>query len=56
MPFVYKEFLDAGKTGVHHFGMMPENFEETCREYAARGHEAAFECTVGGALWFISIR
>ena len=48
-PSVYKEFLDAGKTGVHHFGMMPENFEETCREYAARGHEAAFECTVAGA-------
>ena len=48
-PSVYKEFLDAGKTGVHHFGMMPEDFKKSCDEYIALGHEAAFECTVGGA-------
>ena len=48
-PSVYKEFFDAGRTGVHHLGIMPENFEEACREFAARGHEAAFECTMGGA-------
>ncbi len=48
-PSVYKEFLDAGRSGVHHFGMMPEDYAATCAEYAARGHEAAFECTVGGA-------
>ena len=41
--------MDAGKEGVHHFGMMPENFEKACKEYSDRGHEAAFECTVGGA-------
>ena len=35
-PSVYKEFLDAGKTGVHHFGMMPENFEKACKEYSDR--------------------
>ncbi|MEQ8663634.1 MAG: VOC family protein, partial [Gammaproteobacteria bacterium] len=29
-PSVYKEFLDAGRVGVHHFGMMPENYAETC--------------------------
>jgi len=29
--------------------MMPENFEETCAHYKALGHEAAFECTVGGS-------
>ena len=28
---------------------MPENFEETFKEIVARGHEAAFECKVGGA-------
>lgn len=48
-PSVYKEFLDAGRTGVHHFGMMPVNFEETCAHYKSLGHEAAFECTVGGS-------
>ena len=48
-PSVYKEFLDAGRSGVHHFGMMPENYQKTCEEYLARGHEPAFECKVGGA-------
>ena len=24
-PSVYKEFLDAGRVGVHHFGMMPQD-------------------------------
>ena len=48
-PSVYKEFLDAGRVGVHHFGMMPVDYAATCAEYKALGHEAAFECTVGGA-------
>ncbi len=48
-PSVYKEFLDAGRTGVHHFGMMPVDYAATVAEYKARCHEAAFECTVGGA-------
>ncbi len=48
-PSVYREFLDAGRVGVHHFGMMPENFEKTCELYRSLGHEAAFECTIGDA-------
>ena len=48
-PSVYKEFLDAGREGVHHFGMMPVNYEETCAQYRKLGHAAAFECKVGGA-------
>ncbi|MGD9600787.1 MAG: VOC family protein [Gammaproteobacteria bacterium] len=48
-PSVYKEFLDAGRVGVHHFGLMPEDYAATCAEYGRRGHVAAFECTVGGA-------
>ncbi len=47
-PSVYKEFLDAGRVGVHHFGLMPEDYEATCEQYKALGHEAAFECTIGG--------
>jgi hypothetical protein len=48
-PSVYKEFLDAGRVGVHHFGLMPVDYVATRREYEARGHAPAFECTVGGA-------
>ena len=48
-PSVYKEFLDAGREGVHHFGMMPVNYEETCAEYRTVGHETAFEGKVGGS-------
>lgn len=48
-PSVYKEFLDAGREGVHHFGMMPVDYAAACAQYKALGHEAAFECTVGGA-------
>lgn len=48
-PSVYKEFLDAGRIGVHHFGMMPEDYAATCAQYRGLGHEAAFECTIGGA-------
>ena len=40
---VYKEFLDAGRVGVHHFGLMPEDYKATCTQYKALGHEAAFE-------------
>jgi len=48
-PSVYKEFLDAGKEGVHHFGMMPVDYQATCAQYATLGHEAAFQCDIGGA-------
>jgi hypothetical protein len=48
-PSVYKEFLDAGRVGAHHFGMMPVDYRATCEQYKKLGHEAAFECTVGGA-------
>jgi methylmalonyl-CoA/ethylmalonyl-CoA epimerase len=48
-PSVYREFLDAGRVGVHHFGIMPVDYAAACADYRARGFEAAFECTVGGA-------
>ncbi len=48
-PSVYKEFLDAGRVGVHHFGLMPVDYAAACAQYRALGFEAAFECTVGGA-------
>ena len=48
-PSVYKEFLDAGREGAHHFGMMPTDYAATCAQYKDLGHEAAFECDIGGA-------
>ncbi|MDP6182654.1 MAG: VOC family protein [Gammaproteobacteria bacterium] len=48
-PSVYKEFVDAGREGVHHFGLMPTDYAATCAQYRALGHEAAFECEIGGA-------
>lgn len=47
-PSVYKEFLDAGRTGVHHVGLMPESFAATCAQYRSLGCEAAFECSIAG--------
>lgn len=47
-PSVYKEFLDAGRTGVHHLGLMPENYQETYAQYISLGFEPAFECAIGG--------
>jgi hypothetical protein len=47
-PSVYREFLDAGRTGVHHVGLMPENYPAACETYRSLGYEAAFECSIAG--------
>ncbi|MEM9623241.1 MAG: VOC family protein [Pseudomonadota bacterium] len=47
-PSVYREFLDAGRSGVHHVGLMPEDYAATCAAYLALGHAAAFECRIAG--------
>ena len=48
-PSVYKEFVDAGRGGLHHFGIMPEDYQSTRQQYIDHGHEAVFECTLAGA-------
>ena len=47
-PSVYREFLDAGRVGVHHVGLMPESYEEAWRDYQSMGFEPAFECNISG--------
>ena len=47
-PSVYKEFADAGRYGMHHIGLMPEDYTASCERYRAQGFEAAFECSIGG--------
>ena len=34
---------------MHHFGLMPEDYQAACAQYRALGYEAAFECTVSDA-------
>lgn len=48
-PSVYRDFLQAGRVGVHHIGLMPENYPETVKYYQSQNHSIAFECTVGDA-------
>ena len=47
-PSVYKEFLDAGRVGVHHVGLMPEHYDKARHDYESKGFEAAFECSISG--------
>jgi len=49
VPSVYKEFIDAGRSGLHHFGLMPVDYHSTRQQYIDLGHETAFECTIAGA-------
>lgn len=46
---VYKDFLDAGRQGVHHIALMPENYAATYEQYRSSGHKPAFELTLGGS-------
>jgi len=40
---VYKGFSDGGRLGVHHVGLMPENYIEACEACESMGLERAFE-------------
>ena len=46
-PSIYREFLDAGGVGVHHFGLMPPDYQAAYDQYKGLGHEPAFELTLG---------
>ena len=48
-PSVYKEWIDVGKEGLHHFGIMPVDYHAARQHYIDIGHEPAFECTIGDA-------
>lgn len=57
-PSVYREFVAAGRVGVHHFGLIPSDYQATYDHYQALGHEAAFELTVGPthAVYFDTVQ
>jgi len=48
-PSVYKDFLQAGRSGVHHIALMPEDYDTEYKRYIDSGHQAAFELSLGGA-------
>lgn len=37
-PSPYQEFIAAGRTGLHHIGFWPEDFEKTCGEMLRSGY------------------
>ncbi len=46
---VYKDFLDAGRVGVHHIALMPTDYSAAYQQYISSGHKPAFELSLGGA-------
>jgi hypothetical protein len=46
---VYNESSASGHVGLHHIGLMPTDYEGTCKQYIDRGYETAFQATVSGA-------
>ena len=46
---VYRDFLTAGRRGVHHVGLMPRDYRAAYQSYVNSGHKPAFELTLGGA-------
>ena len=49
-PSVYKEeWLNKGRTGVHHFGFIPEDYEANFKAFVDMGFEPAFQCNIAGS-------
>ncbi|WP_424934279.1 VOC family protein [Amaricoccus macauensis] len=46
-PSVYKEWMDGGRRGLHHFGYMPQDYAANREHFIGLGHAPAFECTIG---------
>ncbi len=44
-----KEWSDAGRRGIHHFGFIPEDYPANFQSFVDRGYEPAFECDIGGS-------
>ena len=44
-----KEWSEAGRRGVHHFGFIPEDYQANFQHFVDQGYEPAFECTIGNS-------
>lgn len=47
-PSLYKEWLDAGREGIHHIGFFPEDYFAAIQQYKDLGQGPAYEGTISG--------
>jgi len=45
---IFKEFLDLGKEGLHHFGIFVEDVDSIVKEYVERGYSIVHEGITAG--------
>lgn len=45
---IFKEFIDAGKEGLHHFGIFVDDVDAIVKEYVKRGYSVIREGTTAG--------
>ncbi len=45
---IFKEFIDAGKEGLHHFGIFVEDVDVILKEYLERGYSVVHEGITAG--------
>jgi len=45
---IFKEFIDAGKEGLHHFGIFVEDVEAIVNEYLKKGYKVVHEGITAG--------
>lgn len=45
---IFKEFIDAGKEGLHHFGIFVDDVEAIVKEYVKRGYSVVHEGITAG--------
>ena len=48
-PSVYNETAASGHVGLHHFGLMPNDYDKAKKHYTDQGFDVAFQATVSGA-------
>ena len=45
---IFKEFIDAGKEGLHHFGIFVEDVDAIVKEYLKKGYKVVHEGITAG--------
>ncbi|MFW9820541.1 MAG: VOC family protein [Candidatus Thorarchaeota archaeon] len=44
---VFKEFLDSGREGLHHFGIFVDDLDSIVKEFADKGYEVILQRIIG---------
>ena len=45
---IFKEFIDSGREGLHHFGIYVEDVDKIVKEYIKRGYSVVHEGITAG--------